>query len=99
MYVSRPTRSDAGTGPPTGKCGGGALTRPNGPGILGIYMGCIDRQHVLHPRGYGSIGPVSILTRLFSKPDPEQRRRLERAVADVARALAAHLELTSRSVR
>lgn len=32
---------------------------------------------------------------LLSKPDPEQRRRLERAVADVDRELAANLELTS----
>ena len=31
----------------------------------------------------------------FSKPDPEERRRLERAVADVDRELAANLELTS----
>jgi len=32
---------------------------------------------------------------LFQKPDPEQRRRLERAAADVDRELAANLELTS----
>jgi hypothetical protein len=32
---------------------------------------------------------------LFSKPDPEERRQLERAVADVDRELAANLELTS----
>ncbi|HJW48657.1 MAG TPA: hypothetical protein VJ726_04490 [Candidatus Limnocylindria bacterium] len=32
---------------------------------------------------------------LLSKPDPELRRRLERAVADVDRELAANLELTS----
>jgi hypothetical protein len=32
---------------------------------------------------------------LFSRPDPELRRRLERAVADVDRELAANLELTS----
>lgn len=32
---------------------------------------------------------------LFRKPDPEQRRRVERAVADVDRELAANLELTS----
>lgn len=32
---------------------------------------------------------------LFSKPDPEERRRLERAVAAVDRELAANLELTS----
>ena len=32
---------------------------------------------------------------LFSKPDPEERQRLERAVADVDRELAANLELTS----
>jgi hypothetical protein len=31
----------------------------------------------------------------FSRPDPELRRRLERAVADVDRELAANLELTS----
>jgi hypothetical protein len=38
---------------------------------------------------------VGFIPRLFSKPDPEQRRRLERAVADVDRELAANLELTS----
>ena len=32
---------------------------------------------------------------LFQKPDPEQRRRLERAAADIDRELAANLELTS----
>jgi len=32
---------------------------------------------------------------LFQKPDPEQRRRLERAASDVDRELAANLELTS----
>jgi hypothetical protein len=32
---------------------------------------------------------------IFSKPDPEERQRLERAVADVDRELAANLELTS----
>jgi len=32
---------------------------------------------------------------LFSKPDPEERTRLGRAVADVDRELAANLELTS----
>ena len=46
----------------------------------------------MHPRDYASIGVVGFL---FSKPDPEQRRRLERAVADVDRELAANLELTS----
>jgi hypothetical protein len=38
---------------------------------------------------------VGVISWLFSKPDPEQRRRLERAVADVDRELAANLELTS----
>lgn len=33
--------------------------------------------------------------RLFRRPDPEERQRLERAVADVDRELAANLELTS----
>ena len=33
--------------------------------------------------------------RLFKKPDPEQRLRLERAAADIDRELAANLELTS----
>jgi hypothetical protein len=37
---------------------------------------------------------VGIPSRL-RKPDPEVRRRLERAVADVERELAANLELTS----
>ena len=32
---------------------------------------------------------------LFQKPDPEARRRLERAAADIDRELAANLELTS----
>ena len=32
---------------------------------------------------------------LFRKPDPEQRQRLGRAVADLDRELAANLELTS----
>ena len=32
---------------------------------------------------------------LFRKPDPEQRQRLARAVADLDRELAANLELTS----
>ena len=32
---------------------------------------------------------------LFQKPDPEERRRLERAAADIDRELAANLELTS----
>src|SRR2546428_14110303 len=32
---------------------------------------------------------------LFRKPDPQQRQRLERAVADIDRELAANLELTS----
>jgi hypothetical protein len=32
---------------------------------------------------------------LFKKPDPEERRRLERAAADIDRELAANLELTS----
>jgi hypothetical protein len=32
---------------------------------------------------------------LFSKPDPEAQRRLERAVADIDRELAANLELMS----
>ena len=35
------------------------------------------------------------LPRLFRKPDPEQRLRLERAAADIDRELAANLELTS----
>ena len=35
------------------------------------------------------------ITGLFRKHDPEQRLRLERAVADVDRELAANLELTS----
>ena len=38
---------------------------------------------------------MGFFPRLFQKPDPEQRRRLERAAADVDRELAANLELTS----
>ena len=38
---------------------------------------------------------MGLFPRPFSRPDPEQRRRLERAVADVDRELAANLELTS----
>ena len=38
---------------------------------------------------------MGFFPRLFQKPDPELRRRLERAVADLDRELAANLELTS----
>lgn len=38
---------------------------------------------------------MGLFPRLFRRPDPEARRRLERAVADVDRELAANLELTS----
>jgi hypothetical protein len=38
---------------------------------------------------------VRFFPQLFKQPDPEVRRRLERAVADVDRELAANLELTS----
>jgi hypothetical protein len=38
---------------------------------------------------------VTFVIGLFRKPDPEQRLRLERAVADLDRELAANLELTS----
>lgn len=38
---------------------------------------------------------MNFLARLYGRPDPEERRRLERAVADVDRELAANLELTS----
>ncbi len=38
---------------------------------------------------------MGYLSSLFSQPDPEERRRLERSVADVDRELAANLELTS----
>jgi len=38
---------------------------------------------------------VSFLSGIFGRPDPELRGRLERAVADVDRELAANLELTS----
>jgi hypothetical protein len=38
---------------------------------------------------------VDFLSRVFRRPDPEERPRLERAVADVDRELAANLELTS----
>jgi hypothetical protein len=38
---------------------------------------------------------VGLFPRLFQKPDPEKRRRLERAAADIDRELAANLELTS----
>jgi hypothetical protein len=38
---------------------------------------------------------VSFLQRLFQQPDPQRRLRLERAVADIDRELAANLELTS----
>jgi hypothetical protein len=38
---------------------------------------------------------VGFFPRLFRKPDPEAQRRLERAVADVDRELAANLELMS----
>lgn len=38
---------------------------------------------------------VRFLQRLFQQPDPARRLRLERAVADIDRELAANLELTS----
>ncbi len=38
---------------------------------------------------------MGFITGLFRRPDPEQRQRLERAVADIDRELAANLELTS----
>ena len=38
---------------------------------------------------------MGFFPRLFSKPDPEAQRRLEGAVADVDRELAANLELMS----
>src|SRR5687767_435130 len=46
----------------------------------------------MHPRGCASIESMGFF---FGKPDPEQRKRLERAVADIDRELAANLELTS----
>ena len=45
----------------------------------------------MHPGACGTIDAMGV----FGKADPEQRRRLERAVADVDRELAANLELTS----
>lgn len=45
----------------------------------------------MHPQSYASIGRVGF----FSRADPEERRRLERAVGDVDRELAANLELMS----
>jgi hypothetical protein len=38
---------------------------------------------------------MGFLSAVFRKPDPEARRRLERAVGDLDRELAANLELTS----
>jgi hypothetical protein len=38
---------------------------------------------------------VAFIIGFFRKPDPERRLRLERAVADLDRELAANLELTS----
>ena len=38
---------------------------------------------------------MGFFSRRFGKADPEERRRLQRAVADVDRELAANLELTS----
>lgn len=38
---------------------------------------------------------MRVFPSLARRPDPEERRRLERAVADVDRELAANLELTS----
>src|SRR5258706_5137761 len=51
--------------------------------------------HSMRPRGCGSIDSVSFLRGIFGRPDPELRRRVERAVADIDRELAANLELTS----
>lgn len=49
----------------------------------------------MRPRDYGSIDVVGFFPWLFQRPDPELRRRLERAAADIDRELAANLELTS----
>ena len=49
----------------------------------------------MRQRGCGTIGGVGIFGSLLRQPDPEERRRLERAVADVDRELAANLELTA----
>ncbi|HEY6203627.1 MAG TPA: hypothetical protein VI056_11360 [Candidatus Limnocylindria bacterium] len=38
---------------------------------------------------------MGFFRRLLRQPDPEERRRLERAAADIDRELAANLELTS----
>jgi hypothetical protein len=38
---------------------------------------------------------MSLFARVFGRRDPEERHRLERAVADIDRELAANLELTS----
>jgi hypothetical protein len=50
---------------------------------------------VSRPFGLWEHRTVSFVIGLFRKPDPEQRLRLERAVADLDRELAANLELTS----
>jgi hypothetical protein len=49
----------------------------------------------MHPGCCGSIDTMGFFPWFFRQPDPETRRRLERAVADVDRELAANLELTS----
>lgn len=50
---------------------------------------------VLRPFGLWEHRTVAFIIGLFRKPDPEKRRRLERAVADIDRELAANLELMS----
>src|SRR4029079_1331991 len=96
MYASRPTRSDDATGPPTGKWGGGAATRPKGPGTPPtIYFGCIKQHPWMHTARYGSIGAMGILSRLLGAPAPEDRPLLVAAAAAIDRELAANIELAS----
>src|SRR5512142_3241626 len=95
MYVSRPTRSAAGTGPPTGKWGGGAVTRPNGPGMAAnIHL--VHQTHAAH--AYTDTCEhrvVRVIDRLLGRRDAASRERLGRAADAVARELAGNLELTS----
>lgn len=52
-------------------------------------------NHAMHPQELWEHRCVGFFSWLFQKPDPEARRRLERAAADIDRELAANLELTS----